>query len=100
LEESKKRGRRKWVRYERTYSNSLWHVDYKQLPDGAWLVIYEDDASRYIVGYGISVDATSKHAVEVLKEAIRNHGKPASILSDRGRPVLCQRDRREGERTD
>lgn len=29
--ESKKGGKSKWVRYERTYSNSLWHTDYKQL---------------------------------------------------------------------
>jgi putative transposase len=84
VEESKKRGRRKWIRYERTYSNSLWHTDYKQLPDGTWLIMYEDDASRYLVGYGVFADATSRHAVDVLTEAIGNHGKPASILSDRG----------------
>lgn len=85
IEEPRKRNRRKWIRYERTYSNSLWHVDYKQqLPDGTWFIAYEDDASRYIVGYGVFSEATSKHAVEVLKEAIGNHGKPASILSDRG----------------
>ena len=84
MEESKKRSRRKWIRYERTYSNSLWHVDYKQLPDGTWLVAYQDDASRYIVGYGVFSEPTSKHAVEVLEEAIKNHGKPASMLSDRG----------------
>ena len=27
--EPKKSGRRKWVRYERTHSNSMWHTDYK-----------------------------------------------------------------------
>ena len=41
----RKRGRRKWVRYERKHSNSMWHTDYKQLDDGRWLVSYEDDAS-------------------------------------------------------
>ena len=30
--------RRKWVRYERRLSNPVWHTDYKQLPDGRWLV--------------------------------------------------------------
>ena len=30
----KKARPRKWVRYERRFSNSMWHTDYKQLPDG------------------------------------------------------------------
>jgi putative transposase len=29
-------------------------------------------------------EATSEHSVDVLKEAIGKHGKPASILTDRG----------------
>ena len=48
------------------------------------LTVYEDDASRYIVGHGLFKDATSKNSVEVLKEAIVRYGKPKSILSDRG----------------
>jgi putative transposase len=84
MEESRKRNRRKWIRYERTYSNSLWHTDYKQVPDGRWFIAYEDDASRYVVSYGVFDEATSKNAVDVLKEAIARNGKPASILSDRG----------------
>jgi putative transposase len=83
MEQSKKHARRKWIRYERIYSNSLWHADYKQLPaDGRWLIAYEDDASRYITGYGVFSDATSVSAVSVLKEAISKYGKPASILTE------------------
>ena len=37
-----------------------------------------------MVGWGLFPEATSEHSVEVLKEAIRKHGKPASILTDRG----------------
>jgi putative transposase len=86
VDEAGKRNRRKWVRYERTYSNSLWHADWKQLKYGRWrwLICYMDDASRYIVGYGVFKEPTSKHALEVLHMAIGNHGKPASILTDRG----------------
>jgi len=80
--------RRKWVRYDREYSNSLWHVDWYEIEDPRWkgmqLIVYEDDASRYIVGYGLFKDATSRHSVDVLKDAIAKHGKPKSILSDRG----------------
>jgi putative transposase len=80
--------RRKWVRYERAYSNSLWHVDWYEMKDprwkGMWLIVYEDDASRFIVGYGLFKNATSNNSVEVLKQAISTYGKPKSILSDRG----------------
>jgi len=80
--------RRKWVRYERAYSNSLWHVDWYEVKDprwkGMWLIVYEDDASRFIVGYGLFKNATSHNSVEVLKQAIVKYGRPKSILSDRG----------------
>ena len=80
----KKSARRKWIRYERTYSNSMWHTDYKMLDDGRWFIAYQDDASRFIVGYGVFAEATSRHAIEVLAKAMAEHGKPASILTDRG----------------
>ena len=80
--------RRKWVRYERAYSNSLWHVDWYEMKDPRWrgmqLIVYEDDASRFIVGYGLFKNATSDNSVEVLKQAIARYGKPKSVLSDRG----------------
>ena len=51
---------------------------------GRHLIVYEDDASRYIVGYGLFDSPSSENAVRVLDEAIRKHGRPASILTDRG----------------
>ena len=82
--EPKKSKRRKYVRYERTYSNSLWHTDYKMLQDGRWFISYEDDASRLITGFGVFKEATGDHAIEVLERAIDAYGKPAAILSDHG----------------
>ncbi len=86
--QARKQFKRKWIRYEREHSNSLWHVDWHEMKSsvykGKWLVIYEDDASRYIVGYGIFDSPTSENAVAVLEQVIRQHGRPASILSDRG----------------
>lgn len=52
-EEPKKQRRKKWVRYERKYSNSLWHTDWKLIERYGWIIAYLDDASRFIVGYGI-----------------------------------------------
>ena len=83
-EEPKKNKRRKWIRYEREHSNSLWHTDYKKLDDGRWFLCYEDDASRFVTGYGVFDEATTENALAVLEQAIRDYGKPASILTDRG----------------
>ena len=74
----------KWVRYERRYSNSLWHTDYKQLTDGKWFVSFQDDASRLIAGFGVFDEATSDHAIKVLEDAIKRYGKPAQVRTDRG----------------
>jgi len=82
--EPKKQKQRKWIKYERKYSNSLWHTDWKLLEGYGWLIAFEDDASRKVVGYAVFTEATSEHAVEVLEKAIKKWGRPASVLSDRG----------------
>src|SRR3989442_5009003 len=96
-DEPRKQVRKKWIRYERKYSNSLWHTDWTLIEGKGWLIAYLDDASRFVVGYGLFPEATSEHSVEVLKTAVRKHGRPASILTDRGRsstPASRRRRRR------
>jgi len=83
-DEPRKQRRRKWVRYERKYSNSMWHTDWTLIDGMGWLIAYLDDASRFVLAYGLFPEATSERSVEVLKGAISKHGKPASILTDRG----------------
>lgn len=83
-EQPKKRKRRKWIRFERTYSNSMWHTDWKKLDNGGWFLCYQDDASRFIINHGVFAEATTENAILVLKEAIAKHGRPASILTDHG----------------
>ncbi len=55
---ARRRVRRSWVRWEREFSNELWHVDWHQMKDqrwkGMWLIVYEDDASRRIMSHGSS----------------------------------------------
>ncbi len=71
-----KGGKRKWVRYERTYSNSMWHTNYKLLDDGRWFIAYMDDASRFITGFGVFDAAAGGHALEVLAKAVGSTGSP------------------------
>ena len=89
VEQPRKKMRRKWIRYEREYSNSLWHTDWHVIRDSRWkakqLIAFEDDASRFITGYGVYNEATSENSSTVLGEAIRKYGRPASVLSDNGK---------------
>jgi Integrase core domain. len=66
----------------------LWHVDRREIKDprwkDLWLIVYEDDSSRFIVGYGVYPTPTSKYSVDVLRKAISMYGKPEEILSDHG----------------
>ena len=86
---SKKRWiRRKWVRYERDYSNSLWHVDWHEIRDprwkGRWLIAYEDDASRFILAHGVYQALTSPYSVEVLDRAKVDPLRPRLDILRRG----------------
>ena len=80
---NKKVYRKKWVRFERRHSNSLWHTDYCEI-DGKQIITYEDDASRFITGYGEFTNATMENAINVIDEAIKKYGKPRELLSDHG----------------
>lgn len=84
LPQQNKQRRRKWVRYEREHSMSLWHMDWKQLSDGSWWIAAMDDASRLIVNYGVFQEATAENTIHVLKQAIDKHGRPREVLTDRG----------------
>ena len=46
--------RRKWIHYERKYSNAMWHTDWHAMKDprfqGYHLITYLDDASRCVAG--------------------------------------------------
>lgn len=61
---------RKWVRYERLYSNAMWHTDWHVMKDtrmkGLNLVTYLDDASRCVTGAALFREDTSENAVMVL----------------------------------
>lgn len=85
----RKQRRRRWIRYERKHSMSLWHMDWYEMnkidPElGEWLLTVQDDSSRRIMGFGVFDRATSRHSVEVLDDAIRRHGAPDEVITDKG----------------
>lgn len=81
--EPKKGRRRKWVRYERRHSNSMWHADWTEYR-GNNIVFFEDDASRLITGYGSFRNATTDNTITVFDCGIEKWGKPREVLTDHG----------------
>jgi putative transposase len=81
--EPKKGRRRKYVRYERHYSNSLWHTDWHETKLGN-LIAFLDDHSRFIVSYGIYRNATTNNSLKAYYEAIDKYGIPKQLMSDHG----------------
>ncbi len=84
-----KSGQKKWLRYERKYSNAMWHVDWHDMKDprlrGLNLVTFLDDSSRCVTPARTFAEATSENVVITLRDAIDRFGTPATILSDNGR---------------
>jgi putative transposase len=82
-DEPHKQRRRKWVRYERRYSNSLWHADWFEQKHEQ-IILFEDDASRFITGYGVFSNANMTNSVQVLNHAINIYGIPKQMMTDHG----------------
>ena len=79
----KKSKPRKWVRYERRFSNSLWHTDWSDF-EGEQIIVFVDDASRFITGFGHFSNATSENSAKVLRNAVSAWGAPKQLMSDHG----------------
>jgi len=81
--EKKKQAKRKWIRYERRHSNSLWHTDWFEY-NGLQIIAFIDDASRLVTGVGVFDNATTENALLVLNQAVKDYGNPKQIISDWG----------------
>jgi len=82
-DEPHKQRRRKWVRYERRYSNSLWHADWFE-EHQEQIILFEDDASRFITGYGVFSNANVENSNRVLSQALTSYGIPKQMMTDHG----------------
>ena len=84
-DEPKKQKQRKYVRYERKHSNSLWHTDLFEKYEGNNVaILYEDDASRMMTDALLLDRPTAANCVTAGKMAISAFGKPKQLMSDHG----------------
>lgn len=69
--DKKKQKQRKYCRYERKHSFSLGHMDYhvSKAIDNKQLIVWMDDASRYILAGGEFNKATTENAIRIVKQA-------------------------------
>jgi transposase InsO family protein len=79
-------------RWEAPHRNALWQMDFVELRVGETRVaalLMLDDFSRFCVAHALLEEVTSEKVVEVLRDAIRRHGKPEAVYTDRGSPFLA-----------
>ena len=81
--EPHKQRRRTWIRYERRYSKRLWHADWFEEPHEQ-IILFEDDASRFITGYGVFSNANMENSNKVLNQAVSSYGIPKQMMTDHG----------------
>jgi len=83
------------LRFEAPCRNALWQLDFTELrvgPERRYLLVIEDDFSRFLVGHCLADGPTSAVAVAAMREAIRRHGKPERVYTDRGAAFTAWRD--------
>jgi len=76
------------------HSNKAWAIDVTYIPmkNGfLYLTAIIDLYSRYVVGWGISNSLEADATLSVLKQAIKDHGKPEIINSDQGSQFTCEK---------
>ena len=73
--------------------NQVWAIDITYIPmkNGfLYLTAIIDLYSRYIVGWGLSNTLDAEASLAVMKQAVKEYGKPEIINSDQGSQFTCE----------
>jgi len=73
--------------------NQVWAIDITYIPMNKgflYLTAIIDLYSRYIVGWGISNTLEAEASLAVMKQAVKDYGKPEIINSDQGSQFTCE----------
>lgn len=95
---------REYRRYEAKSVNDIWCCDTsysfyiyeKGTKRRTYVIAILDDASRYIIGYGVFFEDNYQNFLSVLKQAVKKYGVPKTLNCDNGGPyknkqieILC-----------
>ena len=90
----KKQKKRKYKCYERKHSLSLVHTDWAEFK-GKKFILFEDDASRFILAYGAFWSANKENSLKVFRVSLK-YGKYKMLHSDNG--AVFRANEQEGKR--
>ncbi len=94
----KRRGQRKYVKFQWPISNYMWHCDWSEY-ERKWYIAFIDDRSRKIMAIGKFDHATEENAMFVLFQAmLMNEACPVIMLSDKGPQFYANKKTKTGER--
>ena len=72
--------------------NQVWEIDITYIPMASgflYLTAIIDVYSRFIVGWGISNTLDAAASLDVVKQAVNQHGAPEILNSDQGSQFTC-----------
>lgn len=94
----KRRGQRKYVRFQWPSSNYMWHGDWSEFGEEQFCA-FIDDRSRRIMAAGVFSNATKENTRFVFYQAILNNEVcPVVVLSDKGSQFFANIKNKQGER--
>ena len=86
--EPRKRPKRSYLRFEADLPNEYWQADFTHWPlaDGTdtEILTFLDDHSRYAISLTAHIPVTGTVVLDTFRNAIAEHGTPASTLTDNG----------------
>ncbi|MGI6750835.1 MAG: DDE-type integrase/transposase/recombinase [Atribacter sp.] len=82
--------------FEMSHVNELWQIDTTHGPfilaggrkRKVYIVGIIDDASRYLVGWGMFFEENAVNVQTTLKQAIATYGRPRQLYADNGKPYV------------
>ena len=89
-----KKKKRKYKCYERKRSLSLVHTDWGKFGRRSF-ILFEDDASRFILSYGEFSSANKENSIKVFKQSLK-YGKYKLLHSDNG--SVFRANKQEGKK--
>jgi putative transposase len=92
----KKQQQRKYVRFERAHSMSMWQGDWNEIDlneSEKWLVAFMDASSCLITSIGVFDSPTAENTITVLNLGFREYGTSREILTDNGTQFVSARNR-------
>lgn len=81
--------RQGYVKFQRDSPNDMWQIDiaggqYVKGLGVVYLIVLEDDCSRFIVAAQYFQDQKTRNVMQVIRDAIVTYGRPKEIFSDNG----------------